>query len=254
MSSNEAWFHDPSDQAISASGVRSDEMLPARVDAPKTCRIWTRALGASVSALAAAALFAASFWQPQSAGAMTPAARLAVSGEVPTRAVELPARPAAVKAESGERAAPPPVARAPLPGLRRVSLATARRVALAPPAAGQGVEQAWMRRGAAYMAASRFADALGAYVVAARLAPKNPEAWFGVGLACIELKRDGSAQIAVDRALRAQPDHAMATLLKGNIAQLRGDRESARTQYARYLELDSDGAWASEVRVVLKEL
>lgn len=83
--------------------------------------------------------------------------------------------------------------------------------------------------------------------------PKNPDAWFGLALARTDLRQGLLAGRAAERALKLNPSHAGATLLLAFLAQQRHDVAASKKLYAKYLELEPDGPFTSEVKSVIAQ-
>ena len=76
---------------------------------------------------------------------------------------------------------------------------------------GRGVAQAWRSAGNHFMRAGRSADALAAYEEAIRLAPRDPDGWFGKAESLVQAGRRVDAIAAYREALRVKPDYLPAS-------------------------------------------
>ncbi|MGC4123240.1 MAG: hypothetical protein QM765_53475 [Myxococcales bacterium] len=121
------------------------------------------------------------------------------------------------------------------------------------PAELKGKMAAHMRVGNQQLKDGLFRWARWNYHEAVTLAPKDPDAHFGLALAATELWQDRQARAEVDRALSLDPRHPLAHVLAGHLAQLHGDRARARQHYEQYLAIEPDGPFAPQVKAILSD-
>jgi tetratricopeptide (TPR) repeat protein len=128
-----------------------------------------------------------------------------------------------------------------------------RLAALAPKAGALG-SAALKSAGAQRAWDGQWPQALSLYTSAAKAAPTDPDAWFGIGLCQAELGQARFAAKTVRYVLTLEPDHALAHVLAGFLAQDRGQLAEARSHYERSLALQPDGLFAAELSSVLEHL
>lgn len=111
-----------------------------------------------------------------------------------------------------------------------------------------------MARAEALVQIGDFRRAAHWYYLAAMAAPRAADPVAGYALCLFELRRDTSAKRFAERSLMLNPDHEMATVLVGFMAQLRGDKSEAQHRYRQYLAAHPDGLWAEELKAVIAHL
>lgn len=114
--------------------------------------------------------------------------------------------------------------------------------------------QALLDRGDAFIAQGRYWSAAAQFRKARKLAPKNPDAWYGQALCFYEKGERALASASAAWALALDPEHSGATVLLGFIAQETGAFASSRQLYQDYLAHAPQGEWAGELRAVLERL
>jgi hypothetical protein len=67
-----------------------------------------------------------------------------------------------------------------------------------------------------------------------------------------EQGKEKLAMVRLERALKKNPKHPVAHLLRGVLAQLDGNTTLARTEYERYLAVEPDGEFSAEVRATIE--
>jgi hypothetical protein len=100
-------------------------------------------------------------------------------------------------------------------------------------------------RGAIAEAGGHWPDALQAYEDAAARAPRSPEVWTRIGdVRCQANPRDLGADVAIEHALRLDPQYARAWAARARCAQARGDEAGAKAAATRAAEIDpaADGS------------
>lgn len=161
-----------------------------------------------------------------------------------------PAEPTPTPAEPPP--APPPVARAAEP---RPAAPTAPAAPAAPAAETGADARALIAEGQALHKGGKYKAAVERYEKALALAPNNKAALVSYVKALIEV--GGRSRDALDAAVRAERldrDDAEIQLLLGNSRQEVGQNDAAIKAYERYLKLAPDGAYAAEVREIIKGL
>ncbi|MCB9552937.1 MAG: DUF4388 domain-containing protein [Myxococcales bacterium] len=169
-------------------------------------------------------------------------------------AAEPPAEPTPAERTDARRAAPapPPVARAAEP---RPAAPTAPAAPAAPAAETGADARALIAEGQALHKGGKYKAAVERYEKALALAPNNKAALVSYVKALIEV--GGRSRDALDAAVRAERldrDDAEIQLLLGNSRQEVGQNDAAIKAYERYLKLAPDGAYAAEVREIIKGL
>ena len=101
-----------------------------------------------------------------------------------------------------------------------------------------------LERGTAYTAWAHFTRAL-------QLDHDNRDALMGVVLCHYELNQKGAADRALTRLLALDPTHPEGSILRGFMAQLKGDASAAIDWYERALPRLEDDAVADELRSVI---
>lgn len=166
--------------------------------------------------------------------------------------------PAPVVAASAEPSTAPTHFAVPAPKPRRKKMAgRVRRFSFRVPQAAasrsvdaaERLEKAWLA-----MELGNFGTALRNYQAAAKADPAGADAHFGVAIANLELHRDDAARKALARTLAADPRHGLGNVLAGFLAQMSGDRKTARVHYERCLKFQPDGPLSVEVQSVLESL
>lgn len=111
-----------------------------------------------------------------------------------------------------------------------------------------------VRRAFRALWAARPRAALAEATTVLKSSPDNVDALAAQALALYDLKRDKSARWSVKRALRLNPQHPLANVLRGFMAQVDHDVPSALAHYDKYLKQHPDGALAAELETVRKTL
>jgi tetratricopeptide (TPR) repeat protein len=110
--------------------------------------------------------------------------------------------------------------------------------------------------GAKALAERRFADALTSFTSAAKLAPRNAEIVFGVGVSTYMLGQNAEAERQFQRTLQLDPSHTNAALLLGDLQYRSGRIRDAVATYEAALKLVPGDArlkekvaqWSAEAR------
>jgi len=84
--------------------------------------------------------------------------------------------------------------------------------------------------------------------------PQNVDALAAQGLALYDLHRDRAARASVKKALKLEPGHPLANVLRGTMAQVEHDVPSALAHYDRYLKHRPSGALAEELLAVRQNI
>lgn len=167
-------------------------------------------------------------------------------------AAPAPVEPEAPAAPPATPPAAPPVARAE-PARPATPEAPAAPPAPAPAAETGADARALIAEGQALHKTGKYKAAVERYEKALALAPNNKAALVSYVKALIEV--GGRSRDALDAAVRAERldrDDAEIQLLLGNSRQEVGQNDGAIKAYERYLKLAPDGAYAAEVREIIK--
>ncbi len=127
------------------------------------------------------------------------------------------------------------------------------RIALPAPTGGAGAA-ALKTRASSLAEAGQWPAALDLYTRAARAAPRDADAWFGIGLCQVELGQPKAATKTARYALTLAPAHVLCHVLAGFLSQERRGYAEAREHYERALALEPDGPFAPELESVLAQL
>jgi Tfp pilus assembly protein PilF len=84
--------------------------------------------------------------------------------------------------------------------------------------------------------------------------PNHVDALAAQAFALYELRRDRSARKVVKRALELDPQHPLANVLRGTMAQVEHDVSSALAHYEKYLRVRPRGELAEELASVTQTL
>ncbi len=101
--------------------------------------------------------------------------------------------------------------------------------------------------------AGRFDEAERAYLLAAQAQP-TAENWNKLGVALLDWGAFDKAELALERAVAANPALPAPHYQLGRLFALTGEAERARAELELYLNLDPNGQWAAQARQLLVEL
>ena len=115
--------------------------------------------------------------------------------------------------------------------------------------------RALLTQGAAAVERGALAEAAGLLRQATELAPSDPDAWNGLGVALVRFGDVTAGVEALRRAVRLRPTHAEAERNLGVVLDRQGKSGEAAAHYRAFLDLATDGHPArNEVRRRLGEI
>ncbi|MEX1365221.1 MAG: tetratricopeptide repeat protein [Nannocystaceae bacterium] len=85
-------------------------------------------------------------------------------------------------------------------------------------------------------------------------APDQPEALTLMAQVYLEREKYEEALAMANRCTTVAPDRADCWLTIGVIAEIKGDKDSARTSYQKYIDLDPEGQYADDAKAALKRI
>ena len=113
---------------------------------------------------------------------------------------------------------------------------------------------AYYNLGVTYQKMKLYDRALEQFKQTVRLRPDIPKYHFGMGNSYFYLEQYGYAAEAFEKVVEGDPRHTKAQYSLAVSFEKLGKIEKARLAWQRYLEIDSDSAWAVEARRRLDDL
>jgi DNA-binding response OmpR family regulator len=135
-----------------------------------------------------------------------------------------------------------------------VETASAPTPAPAPAPAPAGDEDPALKRGEALLERGQYREAIAELKRAATEHPKSAAAQLALGNAYLESDQPKNALKPLQQASSLDGNNARAQLLLGTAWQSVGKNGEAVKAYKRYLELEPDGEYAHDVRLILENL
>ena len=98
----------------------------------------------------------------------------------------------------------------------------------------------------------KYKEAIANYRKINRIDPQNPNAYYNIGLAYLQMDSIAQAQRNFNIAVKVDPVYLMGYFYRGYTAELSGDMEAAKQDYQQVLRLDPNFERASEALARLK--
>ncbi len=116
------------------------------------------------------------------------------------------------------------------------------------------VDTAYKMRGLAYAEKKDYQQAIQSYYEAFDKNQDDPETWNALGVASAAIKEYEVAESAFRKAIRLKSDYAEPFYNRAVMSKERGNREDAKADLQRFLEINKDPKAAEKAQALLKEL